>query len=136
MIQLCLRLKMTDCSLNEAVAEAMSFIPNQAASEAAIINGTQTNPAFCSQMFSPVSAEIWASPPIAPNTPMVITIGTKNCMTDTPALPRPALSASALPFCAFGKKNEILAIDEAKLPPPNPQSSASTMKSQYGVSGF
>ena len=50
--------------------------------------------------------------------PTVMTIGTTNCTTLTPRLPRPALSASALPFSARGKKKEMLAIDEAKLPPP------------------
>ncbi len=68
------------------------------------------------------------SPPSQPNTPTVITIGTRNCTTLTPRLPRPALSASALPFSAFGKKKEMLAIEEAKLPPPRPHSSASTRK--------
>jgi hypothetical protein len=58
----------------------------------------------------------------------VITKGTANCITETPRLPSPALSASALPFCALGKKNPMLDIDEAKLPPPKPHSSASTRK--------
>jgi hypothetical protein len=49
-------------------------------------------------------------------------------MTLTPRLPRPALIASALPFSFFGKKNEMLAMEEAKLPPPRPQSSARTRK--------
>src|SRR5262245_965757 len=62
--------------------------------------------------------------------------GTTNCTTLTPRLPRPALSASALPFSAFGKKKEMLAIEEAKLPPPKPHSSASPRKIQYGVAGF
>ena len=31
MIQLCRREKITDCSAKEALAEAMSFMPNQAA---------------------------------------------------------------------------------------------------------
>jgi hypothetical protein len=55
----------------------------------------------------------------------VIAIGTTNCTTLTPRLPRPALSASALPFSALGKKNEMFAIDDAKFPPPRPHSSAS-----------
>ena len=128
-------MKITDCSANEALAEAMSFMPNQAANVATIRNGTQTKPAFCSQslVLSPVTC---GSPPMAPKTPAVITIGTRNCMTLTPRLPSPALSASALPFSRLGKKKLILAIDEAKLPPPRPQSSASTRKIRYGVSGF
>ena len=49
MIQLCLRRKITACSANEALAAAMSLMPNQAASAASTINGTQMKPAFCSQ---------------------------------------------------------------------------------------
>jgi hypothetical protein len=45
-------------------------------------------------------------------------------------LPSPALSASALPFSALGKKKPMLDIEEAKLPPPKPHSSASTRKIQ------
>ena len=67
-------------------------------------------------------------PPSAPKTPAVMTSGTRNCITETPRLPSPAFSASALPFSAFGKKKAMLAIDEAKLPPPRPQSSASVRK--------
>ena len=47
MIQLCRRWKITDCSANEALAEAMSFMPNQAAAAEARTNGTQMKPAFC-----------------------------------------------------------------------------------------
>ena len=46
-------------------------------------------------------ATIAGSPPSQPNTPAVITSGTTNCTTLTPRLPRPALSASALPFSAL-----------------------------------
>ena len=63
-------------------------------------------------------------------------MGIRNCITETPRLPRPAFLPSAAPFSFFGKKKPILAIDEAKLPPPNPHSSASTRKMKYGVSGF
>src|SRR5262245_15885322 len=62
--------------------------------------------------------------------------GTRNCTTLTPRLPSPALRARALPFSDLGKKNEMLAMDEAKLPPPKPHKSASTRNSQYGVAGF
>ena len=70
------------------------------------------------------------SPPSQPNTPAVMTSGTTNCTTLTPRLPSPALSASALPFSALGKKNEMFDIEEAKLPPPKPHSSASARNSQ------
>src|SRR6478752_2560760 len=129
---------MTACSLNDALADAMSFMPNQAANALAAIKGTQMKPAFCSQ------SGVWpagpftsaGSPPNQPNTPAVMTIGTRNCTTLTPQLPRPALSASALPFSERGKKNEILAIDDAKLPPPRPHNSANARKTKYGVFGF
>ena len=79
---------------------------------------------------------IAGSPPSQPKTPTVITSGATNCTTLTPRLPRPALSASALPFSAFGKKNEMLAIEEAKLPPPKPHSNARIKSTMYGVFGF
>ena len=44
------RWKITDCSANDAFAEAMSFMPNQAAKADAMMNGTQTKPAFCSHI--------------------------------------------------------------------------------------
>ena len=50
MIQLCLRRKMIACSRKEAFADAMSFIPNQAATTQTATNGTQMKPAFCSQI--------------------------------------------------------------------------------------
>ena len=62
--------------------------------------------------------------------PAVITIGTTNCTVETPRLPRPALMASAFPFSAFGKKKEMLAMEEAKLPPPKPHNRASDRNSQ------
>src|SRR5262249_50022737 len=132
MIQLWRRWKITACSANEALAEAMSFMPNQAAKAEMAMNGTQMKPAFCSHSFVVPDASLatCGSPPSQPNTPAVITRGTTNCTTLTPRLPSPALSASALPFSDLGKKKEMLDIDEAKLPPPKPQSSASARKIQ------
>src|SRR5262245_42361705 len=116
----------------------MSFMPNQAAKAAAAMKGTQMKPAFCSQIcvVLPPSTAACGSPPNQPNTPAVIASGITNCTTLTPRLPSPALSASALPFCALGKKKLILAIEEAKLPPPKPHSRANARKMKYGVSGF
>ena len=70
------------------------------------MNGTQMKPAFCShsRVAPPASLATCGSPPSQPNTPAVITSGTTNCTTLTPRLPSPALSASALPFSALGKK--------------------------------
>jgi hypothetical protein len=63
---------------------------------------------------------------VAPKTPAVMTSGTTNCMVETPRFPSPALSPSAVPFWSLGKKKLMLAMLEAKLPPPKPQKSAST----------
>ncbi|MNR50492.1 hypothetical protein D3C85_1700160 [compost metagenome] len=90
------------------------------------MNGTHTKPAFCSHIClvaSPLT-QVCGSPPKLPNRPMVITIGTTNCTSDTPRLPRPAFMPSAVPFSAFGKKKLMLDIEELKLPPPKPHSSA------------
>src|SRR3970040_233584 len=83
MTQLCLRLKITAWSENEALAVARSFMPNHAAIAQTAMNGIHTSPAF---------------------------------------------SPSAVPFCALGKKKLMLAMLEAKLPPPKPHSSASSTK--------
>ena len=127
MIQVWRRSKITACSAKEARAEAMSFMPNHEAKAESAMNGTNTKPAFCSHIGAgPVGpATICGSPPNQPKTLAVMAIGTTNWTTLTPRLPSPALRASALPFSAFGKKNEMFAMDEAKLPPPKPQSSAS-----------
>src|SRR4051794_22785899 len=95
--QLCLRLKITACSENDAFADARSFIPNHAASEFSAMNGTQMKPAFCSQvcLTCPAFIHCCGSPPRPPNTPTVITSGTTNCTADTPRLPRPAFIPSA-----------------------------------------
>src|SRR5262249_7055232 len=136
--QLCLRWKRTACSLNEAFAAAISFMPNHAANALAAMNGTQMKPAFCNHSGADPAGPftIVGSPPNQPNTPTVMTIGTMNCTTLTPRFPSPAFSASALPFSERGKKKEILAIEEAKLPPPRPHRSANARNTKYGVSGF
>ena len=127
-IQLCLRLKITACSAKPALAEARSFMPNHAASDETMMNGTHTKPAFCSQICldAPPSVQVCAPPPSAPNSPAVITSGTTNCATDTPRLPKPAFSPIAVPFSAFGKKKLMLAMLDEKLAPPKPHNSASS----------
>src|SRR5512132_2256183 len=70
-----------------------------------------------------------------PRIPTVIMMGARNCIDDTPRLPRPALRPSADPLRSFGKKKLMLAIDEEKLPPPKPQRSARTRKVVYDVVG-
>ena len=126
MIQLCLREKITDCSLKLALALAKSFMPNQAAKVAKIMNGTHTKPAFCSQIctVSLFFIMVCGSPPNAPNRLAVMANGTTNCTADTPRLPKPAFKPSALPFSALGKKKLMLAMLEEKLPPPKPHNRA------------
>jgi len=68
-------------------------------------------------------------------TPSVIRIGVRSCTLLTPMLPPAALSPSAQPFIRSGKKNEMLAMLEAKLPPPRPAVAATSSISQNGVSG-
>ena len=50
-------------------------------------------------------------------------------------LPPAALRPSAKPFSRSGKKNEMLAMLDAKLPPPRPAVAAATAISQNGVYG-
>lgn len=56
--------------------------------------------------------------------PIAMTAGTTIWTMPVPRLPPAALGPSALPFSASGKKNEMLVIDDAKLPPPKPASAA------------
>jgi hypothetical protein len=68
--------------------------------------------------------------------PAVITSGISSWVTATPRLPPAALMPSAAPFLLSGKKNEMLAIDDEKFPPPNPASAARTMNTHIGVAGW
>ena len=99
--QLWKREKITAWSEKDALAAVMSFMPNQASRVEMIRNGTHTNPAFCSHSVVP-SSVIWPPPTKTAKAPVVITIGTRNCITDTPRLPRPAFIARAWPFSFFG----------------------------------
>ena len=47
---MCLRLKITAWSANDAFADAMSFMKNHASTAVMAIHGTQMNAAFCAQM--------------------------------------------------------------------------------------
>src|ERR1700746_34949 len=67
---------------------------------------------------------------------MPIRIGVNSCTLETPILPPAALMPSAEPFIRSGKKKEMLAIEEAKLPPPSPAVEATSSISQNGVSGW
>src|SRR5690606_35394947 len=62
-------------------------------------------------------------------------IGTTNWATEAPMLPPAAFRPSAQPFSRAGKKKLMLAIDEAKLPPPSPARAAITNSTGDGVSG-
>ena len=100
------------------------------------MNGTQMKPAFCSHSVRDAGLDrLCGSPPIAPNTPMVITSGTTNCMTETPRLPRPAFMPRAIALLRLREEKADVRHAEAKLPPPKPHSSASTSMVVYGVVG-
>src|SRR5690606_14367384 len=122
--QLCLRLKITDCSAKEALASAMSFILNQAMTAHRAMNGTQMNAAFCAQMVlvSPAALTMVCGSP--PNTENATIMGATNCTVDTPRLPSPAFTPSAEPLRSLGKKKLMFAIDDEKFPQPKPHSSA------------
>src|SRR4051794_41927189 len=68
--------------------------------------------------------------------PSVINSGVSSCTLETPMLPPAALRPSAHPFIRSGKKNEMLVMLEAKLPPPRPAVEAISSISQNGVSGW
>ncbi|MOA21628.1 hypothetical protein D3C78_1421300 [compost metagenome] len=94
-------MKITACSLNEALALDRSFMQNQASTVTTTMKGTQMNPAFCNHSWLP-SSSVCGWPPRKPNTPKVITSGTQNCMTETPRLPRPAFRPRAVPCWDLG----------------------------------
>src|SRR5690606_20900977 len=125
--QLCLRWKIAACAANDAFASAVSVMKNHAAGAAGARHGTQTDAEFCVHTVTlwPSFASVCGSPPSTPKKPAATTSGATNCTTDTPRLPRPALTPSADPLRSFGKKKLMLAMLELKLPPPRPHSSAS-----------
>ncbi len=96
----------------------MLFMPSQAATTQASTNGTHRYAAFCSHSSPPPGFVDCCDDP--PKKPAVMARGTANCMAETPRLPRPALRPRAVPFRAFGKKKLMLAMLEAKFPPPSP----------------
>jgi hypothetical protein len=73
-------------------------------------------------------------PAKAPKMPAVITSGIRICMVVTPKLPRPAFRPRAVPCCRLGKKVLMLDMEQAKLPPPMPESRASSWNTHRGVS--
>ncbi len=60
--------------------------------------------------------------------PTVMATGATSCSTATPMLPPAALRPSAQPFSRSGKKNEMLAMLEAKFPPPSPAVAAAASR--------
>ena len=118
-------------------------MPNQPRKASGISRISQTKPAFWIQVSEPagilptrvpdVLCKVMGSPVSAPKTPKVMTSGTSTCMVVTPAFPSPAFKPSARPCMRLGKKKLMLDMDEAKLPPPKPDKSASNWKVQSGV---
>ena len=92
-------------------------------------------PAAILPKIQPLSlVNVIGSPPRAPKIPTVITSGITICIAVTPALPRPALSPSAVPCRRFGKNVLMFDIELAKLPPPTPDHSAISWKAHSGQS--
>ena len=104
--------------------------------------GTHTSPPFWIQMGAPVALACDLGPRQRPRRRARRTgrrssrAAAANCITLTPRLPMPALRPSARPCMRFGKKNEMFDIDEAKAPPPMPESAASATNTPYGVVGI
>ncbi len=119
------------------------FMPNQPMKASGTRSSSQTKPAFWMKVGVPASilpisvpegfTSVIGSPPSAPNTAVVMTSGMRICIVVTPKLPRPALMPSARPCWRFGKKVLMFDIEQAKLPPPIPESSAISWKTQSGV---
>ncbi len=118
-------------------------MPNQPMMASGTSNSIHTQPAFWIQVSEPAGirpisvplslTRAMGSPPIAPNMPAVITSGMTICMVVTPKLPSPAFKPSASPCWLLGKNPLILLMEQAKLPPPIPESNASNWKTQSGV---
>src|SRR5690606_13219680 len=113
----------------------MLLVPNQSRNARGVKVINQEKPAFWIQVSVPagmvpvtvplaLANTIGSPPPSRVNTPYDIKMGTSICTVVTPKLPKPAFNPSAKPCCFFGKKKLIFDIDEAKLPPPIPDSSA------------
>ena len=94
--QLCLRRKITACSANEALASAMSFMPNQAASDGEHDprhpdEGGVLRPDL--HRLAVLDDVLRARRRRRRRSPAVMTSGLRNCTTDTPRLPRPGVHA-------------------------------------------
>ena len=105
--------------MNDDVATDRLSISRQASSAASAISGIHISP---------------ARPRDSP-APATMTTGTSSWTTATPRLPPAALTPSAKPLSFSGKKNEMLVMLLAKLPPPTPAVAATRAISQNGVSG-
>ena len=68
--------------------------------------------------------------------PTAMMAGTASWTMPVPRLPPAALSPSAFPFSASGKKKEMFVIDEAKLPPPRPARAAQSSRVPNEVPGW
>ncbi len=116
----------TSWERSEALATVRLSMKNQAQTAESRISGTQSRAAFCRYIGSPPALPAWA----APITPMASTSGTNSCAAATPRLPPAALRPSARPLRLSGKKKEMFAMLEEKLPPPRPANAAATMNTQ------
>src|SRR5690606_32573591 len=131
--KVCLSLKISSCSLNEAFTGTL-LRETQAQIPTANKGITYMNAAFSKNIFFPVSATIWP-PPIKEKieTPMIM--GESNWTKLTPKFPTPAWIPNAVPKCLFGKYKEVEGMNEEKSPPPSPNKNAMTIKYANEVVG-
>jgi hypothetical protein len=124
-----LALKITACSANEARAEAMSFMPNQAArrrssderhpDEAGVLQPQPARHPRCLRLAADHAEHA----------------GGDHQRHDElhdadPEIAEAGIERQRVALLLLGKKKLMLAMDEAKLPPPKPHSSASTRKTR------
>src|SRR5690606_9839038 len=102
-----------------AFAEDRLSIHRHARNAASRMHGMNTSPARSSATPAPVT----------------MTRGTASWTAAVPTLPPAAFQPRAAPFSRSGKKNEMFAIDDAKLPPPRPASAAAARSTGNGVVG-
>ena len=106
----------------EALASAMSFMPNQAARDASAIHGTQMKAAFC--VHTPQDGVAVLHNGLRFAAKDAENAGSdhqraQNCTTDTPQVAQAGIHAQRRTLALLGKKKLMLAMLELKLPRPD-----------------
>ena len=97
-----------------------------------MMNGIQKNAAFWYHTVTSglPATFICCEPPRNPRNPRPISHGVSSCTSETPKLPMPAWTPSAVPAMRLGKKYDVDGMKPEKAPPPMPARNASTISSQ------